>query len=73
MEKYYDILMQFTDGNKVSKLHLLNTGNKSHKKYTDEDIRILEEELRFIRAVGVNAYGEPVYIITEAGKQYRDN
>jgi len=74
MKKYYDLLTQFTNGSEVSKLHLLNTGKLLNKNmYSDEDFKVLEEDLHFIKMIRVNSYGDPVYIITEAGKQYRDN
>ena len=74
MKQYYDILILFDIGKPVSRLQMLNTGAITKRvRYTDEDIRILAEELNYIQKIGENEFKEPLYIITPAGKHYRDN
>ena len=73
MKEYYDLLLLFGAHDDMSRFKLLNHGALGGKrKYTEADIDRLEKELHYIKKVRENEYGDPVYVITEAGKNYRD-
>ena len=65
MNKYYKILIEFTDGMTPSEPHLV-------RRYGKE---LLNECLlqNFIVPVGRNSVGETIYTITAEGKAQRDN
>lgn len=64
MREYYGFLILF-NGTECSKTHLL-------RHHTQEEIDACLE-LGYIVQTRKQADGEPVYGITQAGKNYRDN
>ncbi|MBE6668046.1 MAG: hypothetical protein E7607_07055 [Ruminococcaceae bacterium] len=65
MNKYYKLLMEFTNGSTpyVGLLYRRHT-----KELVDEAIK-----LNYIVQCGKNTYGEPIFTITSLGKSIRDN
>lgn len=64
MNKYYKLLMEFTNGNTpyVELLYRRHT-----KELVDEAIK-----LNYIVQCDKNTYGEPIFTITSLGKSIRD-
>lgn len=65
MNKFYAMLMQFSQGTTPSRSHLIR---KYGEALVDEAL-----SLGYIFELRKNAYGEPVYAITNEGKAVRDN
>ncbi len=65
MNKFYSLLMQFTQGTTPSRLHLVH---KYNEDLVDEAIH-----MGYIIEIRKNEYGEPVYAITPAGRSARDD
>lgn len=65
MNKFYSLLMQFTQGNTPSRLHLVHASNED---LVDEAI-----SMGYIIEIRKNIYDEPVYAITPEGRSARDN
>ena len=65
MNKFYSMLMQFTQGTTPSRAHL-------KQQYGEE---LIDEALRsgYIIEIRKNEFGEPVYAITIDGKSQRDD
>lgn len=65
MNKFYQLLMEFTNGN-TPYIGLL------HRRYTKE---LVDEAIKlgYIIEIGKNTYGESIYTITSLGKSKRDN
>ena len=65
MNKFYSMLMRFTQGTTPSRAHL-------KQKYGEE---LIDEALRlgYIIELRKNEFGEPVYAITIDGKSKRDD
>lgn len=61
---FYGMLMQFTRGTTPCREHLL----KSHSA----DLIDAAIQLGYIREIHRNAYDDPVYMITDLGKNVRD-
>ena len=65
MNEYYAILMQFTHGTTPCRIHLIR---RFSEKLLDSAM-----EMGYIVQVGNNSYNEPIYAITQKGKEKRDN
>ena len=63
--KYHQMLMLFSGNNRVSRFRLC------HGRYTENDVDEAVE-LGLIMEIQKNDFNEPIYIITDLGKKYRD-
>ena len=65
MNKYYKILIEFSNGTTPCKPHLI-------RRYGEDLLKeCLQKE--YIIQIGTNSVGDPIYTITEKGRQKRDN
>lgn len=64
MNKFYSILMQFTNGTTPCREHLLRHYQAS---LVDEAI-----QLGYIVEIRKNSFGDSVYMITDSGRSVRD-
>lgn len=64
MNKFYSMLMQFTNETQCSRTHL-------QSNYSNE---LIDEALKngYIVEIRNNVYGDPIYMITTKGKEKRD-
>lgn len=62
---FYELLMQFTGGTTPSRKNL--------SKHYSENLIDEAINLGYIKEIGKNDIGDPVYGITESGRQTRDN